>query len=920
VSAFSFRYPDALEPDAAVSSDALVKVAIAGGGTAGHAYPGIALAKILAQAGDAVRFIGTARGIEARLAEREGLDFETIDIVGRERGLSRKNFVAAGKLLEATWRSLEILASFDPDVVVGTGGYVSLPVALAAWMHRIPVVVHEQNAVLGLANRVAARFARAIAISFPETQRLPRPAVLTGNPVRPEVALLDREAAREEAIAHFGLAPGRATLLITGGSQGAGSVNEAALGAYEIWRSDERVQVLHLAGANKLEDALARLEATRRPEDVLVWRALGYTDRMDLAYAVADLAVARAGATTVAELAVVGLPAILVPYPFALDDDQRKNAEAVVAAGGAEMILNADLNTQVLASAIERLLFYPARLETMSVAMKSLAIPDAGDRLANLVRQTAEAGPERWSSEGGRPERVSEGRSAPRGIRRSGPSLGGFARAWSLRTSASRLGGFDPNWKNVHLVGIGGAGMSAIARVLTQAGLQVSGSDMRDSPTLNQLKELGVTVRVGHSSGATEGADVVIASAAVPEENVELIEARSRNLPILARGEALALLVKGRRTIAVSGTHGKTTTSGMIATILEHSGADPTYLIGADFISRGPGARLGGGVLAVVEADEAYGSFLYLEPSIAVVTNIDVDHLDYFGRVESIEEAFTAFFRQASERTVVCIDDARATRLAPDSALSYGLSETAAVTAREVVSHPGVSRFELVIDGEKAAEVSLAVPGRHNVQNALGAAAAALAAGVEISAIASGLAEFRGLTRRFEYRGSVDGCDVIDDYAHHPAEVEAILETARGGRWSRIVAVFQPHLYSRTLAFWREFGSALVAADVVVVTDVYGAREEPVPGVTGKLVVEAACEAAPGKRVAYLPHLDQAAEFLRGQMRSGDLVITLGAGDITRLPEKLIAAGDRRSSLNASGGPIPRSPRGSTGDRSRGST
>lgn len=446
----------------------------------------------------------------------------------------------------------------------------------------------------------------------------------------------------------------------------------------------------------------------------------------------------------------------------------------------------------------------------------------------------------------------------------------------------------DPSWRRVHLVGMGGAGMSAIARVLTQAGVAVSGSDQRESAALSGLRTIGVRADVGHRAAQAEGADVLIISNAVSETNPEVRFAREAGIPILWRGEALAQIVKGLRTIAVSGTHGKTTTCGMIATVLAQAGLDPTYLLGSDLSGRGSGGHLGGGELAVVEADEAYRSFLWLQPAVSVVTNIDRDHVDHYDSWDTLQEAFHSFMARSTEAVVVCADDSSAMKVARAlPAVTYGFAPDAGVRAEKLESGAGGSDFRLFVHGQDEGLVHLQVTGRHNVQNALGAAAACLSVGLDVPAVAAGLAAFGGVSRRFEYRGRLGGAHLVDDYAHHPAEIDATLSAARWGPWSRVIAVFQPHLYSRTQALWKEFGAALSVADVVVVTDVYGAREEPVPGVTGKLIVESVCESAPGRTVAYLPKLDEAARYLRSVVRQDDLILTLGAGDVTTLHDRL---------------------------------
>lgn len=370
------------------------RVVVAGGGTAGHVHPGLALAEELSRRGIETCFIGSARGPERDLVSRRGFAFRAIEVAGLERRLGWGTLVAGGKLVAASGRSLTMLASIDPQVVVTTGGYVSLPVALAARIRRIPLIVHEQNRLLGLANRLAARFADIIAVSFPDSEARWGPrALLVGNPVRPEIGRLEAASGRVSASDHFRLDPGRRTLLIVGGSQGARTINEAALGAYDRWRHDERLQVLHLAGRRKLEETESLLRALRRPDDGILWRVAGYTDRMDLAYAASDLALCRSGASTIAELAAVGLPAILVPYPFATADHQRANAEAVAAGGGAQVVLDAGLSSEVVAETVAALIFDDHRLAQMAKAMSMLARADAAERLADAVLKVASAAP-----------------------------------------------------------------------------------------------------------------------------------------------------------------------------------------------------------------------------------------------------------------------------------------------------------------------------------------------------------------------------------------------------------------------------------------------------------------------------------------------------------------------------------------------
>jgi UDP-N-acetylmuramate--alanine ligase len=376
-----------------------------------------------------------------------------------------------------------------------------------------------------------------------------------------------------------------------------------------------------------------------------------------------------------------------------------------------------------------------------------------------------------------------------------------------------------------------------------------------------------------------------VISSAIREGNPELVEARRRGLPVWMRAQALAAAAVGQRAIAVAGTHGKTTTTSMVALVLERAGLDPTYVIGGDPNETGSGARSGGGGVFVAEADESDGSFLLMRPAVGIVTNVEVDHVDFYpGGRDEIEAAFTAFAERC-EHVVVCADDDGAVRsvgAARRPTTTYGTAEGADVRVEAVTVGPDGASGEVVVDGTRHG-LRLPVDGTHNLLNAAATIAAARIVGVDPPTAIEALAGFTGVHRRFELRGSVRGARFYDDYGHVPTELAVTLDVARRTSPDRLVAVFQPHRYSRTQALWRELGASLVEADVVVVTDVYGAAQDPIPGVTGKLVVRGVAEAAPGKRVVYLPHRADVVEFLDREVREGDLVITMGCGDVWML-------------------------------------
>jgi UDP-N-acetylmuramate--alanine ligase len=447
----------------------------------------------------------------------------------------------------------------------------------------------------------------------------------------------------------------------------------------------------------------------------------------------------------------------------------------------------------------------------------------------------------------------------------------------------------------VHFIGIGGVGMAGLARVLLARGVPVSGSDATASATTDALRTLGATVHIGHDAAHVGDADTVVVTTAAREENPELVEARRRGRLVLHRSQALAALMRGRRALAVAGTAGKTTTTSMLTVALQHCGADPSFAIGGELIETGETAAEGTGDLFVAESDESDGSFLLYNPTVAVVTNVEPDHLDHYGTREAVTAAFEAFADRVVPGGVLvaCADDpgsaalAARVRLRGREVLTYGVGRDADVRVVDLdVSAPGV-RFGLV-HGDDVVRLQLRVPGAHNALDAAAAWTTGLRLGFDPACLADGLAGFAGTRRRFETKGFASGVRVIDDYAHHPTKVAAVLAAVRGVSGDgRVLVLFQPHLYSRTRIFAAEFGAALGLADEVVVLDVYGAREDPEPGVTGDLVAGAV--PLPPDRVAYEPDREAAVRRVADRAAPGDVVLTVGAGDVTALGPALLA-------------------------------
>ena len=447
----------------------------------------------------------------------------------------------------------------------------------------------------------------------------------------------------------------------------------------------------------------------------------------------------------------------------------------------------------------------------------------------------------------------------------------------------------------IHMIGIGGAGMSGVAEVLHRSGNEVTGSDLKESPYTRRLEEAGITVYIGHAPHQIGDAEQVVISTAIPSTNPELLEAQRRSIPVVPRGAALASILEGGQSVAVAGTHGKTTTTSMTAHALKSLGENPTAIIGGELNDIGSNVVLGGSDLFVAESDESDRSLLYMKPQAAVVTNVEFDHPDFYASFDDVLSTFAKFVEALPPHghLVACADDPNCLELATLAlcpVTTYGLRSG---DLRAEILSP--NSYTLIESGEERGTVELGVYGEHNVLNSLAAASIARWLGHDVYTAAASLKTFNGVRRRFQVKGERGGIRVVDDYAHHPTELSATLEVGRAtcAEDGRVIAVFQPHRYSRTRALYREFGEALILADAVLITDVYSAGEMPQPGVSGKLVVDAVCERrVPSDShpdVYYIPNLHEVPGVLQKVAEPRDTVLTMGAGDISRVGDELLA-------------------------------
>lgn len=857
----------------AASSTRPLSVVVAGGGTAGHIEPALAVAEALERRFRArVTALGTTRGLERDIVPARGVDLRLIDPVPVPRKPSLKLFTLPAKVGRAVTQARKVLRDVEADAVVGFGGYVAAPAYLAARREGVAIYVHEANAKAGIANKLGMRLGGT---GFTAIDGCGIDGERVGIPIREELA--DRSA-RAAAARRGGelwpLDPAKATVLVTGGSQGARSINTALAGALDAILG-AGVQVLHAYG-----------KKNEAPEPREGYVPVPYIEDMQAAYGIADLVVCRCGAMTVAEVTAAGLPALYVPLPHG-NGEQGLNAAPAVEAGAAELIDDAELDPTTLSEHVLQLTQDAARYGRMKKAASREADGSAALAIATRVVEDArKAGrlPEEAADEG--------------------------------RVDLSR----------VHMVGIGGAGMSGLAHILLARGSAVSGSDPATGETIDSLKEAGALVAAEHDADNLElsGAAptvVVTSFKAIPEDNPELVEARKRGIPVIRRSELLAELMRGHRQVLIAGTHGKTSTTSMAVTAFRRAGLRPSFAIGGRLTNGGEGAGNDAGEAFVAEADESDASLLCYRPDIAVVTTVEPDHLDFFGTKEKYVEVFDRFVETITPggHLVACLDDPGAAALA-GRARARGVSVAAYGTAEAIEANPGIpaaGRIDSVEAtatggrvtvallgpaaegaGEEPLELALRVPGTHMALNALAALVAGRLAGGCTAPLVAGLTEYEGVRRRFDVRGTVgggpaDGATVVDDYAHHPTEVAAVLAAAReqaARRGAKVVCCFQPHLYSRTREFAEAFADALAAADELVVLDVFGAREKPVEGISGKTITDLVESRHPETPVVFEPDFDRAAETVAARVGGRDVVLTMGAGSVTRLAAPILEA------------------------------
>jgi UDP-N-acetylmuramate--alanine ligase len=810
------------------------RVVITGGGTGGHVFPAVAIGHALEPfiGRENLLFLGATGKMEMEKVPEAGFAIRGLPVRGLRGTISLSNLALPFRLLAAFLKAFVIIRRFRPNVVVGVGGFASAPGLLVARLTGIPIVIQEQNSIPGKVNRFFGRRASLICTAFPGMERHfgGRRVVMTGNPVR--ASLEGAHALRAEGCARFGLNPSRPVVLLVGGSQGAKSLNEAMkIALPELTRHG--IQVIWQTGLSFAPAAESFL-AQHQFSGVT---ALPFIREMELAYGAADLVVSRAGALAIAELALVRLPAILVPFPFAAEDHQHYNAASVVNLGGAALIPDGSVRDS-LAHKVISMISDEKLLKKMSEHAGLLAMHGAAIRIGKLIRDVC-AGYRRFQTDYVIiPEEV----------------------------------------RKVYFLGAGGIGMSAIARWFLLKNIEVHGYDRTATPLTRALEKEGAVLHYDDQPELIPSdTDLVVITPAIPSSLEERRSVLQLGVPVVKRAELLGMISRSLKTIAVAGTHGKTSTSSMIIHLLRTAGLPATGFVGGitrnfdtNFIFT-PASRF-----LVVEADEYDRSFLHLAPDFSVITSTDADHLDVYGTHQEMHETFVKFGRLNGNQPLFTGPGVELPFGKETS--SYGNNLEGGLWRAENIRDEGLTVvFDLVLDGETLKDVVLGIPGRHNVENGIAAAAAARWAGASNDDIRRGLKTYRGVVRRFDVRVNNEKVLYIDDYAHHPTELDACIGAVRMvAPEKRITGVFQPHLFTRTRDFAQGFAESLSKLDQIILLEIYPAREEPIPGVDAAMLFELIKN--PNK---VLLKKEEVVPYLAGH--HPEVMLTLGAGDIDTL-------------------------------------
>ena len=805
-----------------------LRIILSGGGTGGHVYPALAIADALKELPYEVEilFVGANGKVEMKRVPEAGYSIVGLPVRGIQPGLSMANLLFPFRLLISFFKVYKVLKSFKPDAVIGLGGFASGPcLKMAQWM-RLPTYLQEQNAVPGMTNRLLAKKVKAAFVAYPNMQQYFTNTSLeiTGNPIRSTV---DPSISKKDACEYFGLDSTRPVVFMTGGSLGAQTLNDSMAQALPMFR-EKGIQVLWQSGSYYYE----RFKA-HHCKSVKV---MAYVDRMDLAYLAADAIVARAGASTISELALIAKPSILIPSPNVTEDHQNKNAQAMVDARAIIKISDGNAREK-MGQEVIHLLEDRALQEELSIALEHFAKPYAAYDITHYILK-----------EGNLPYYVNQ-------------------------HDLSQVG-------HIYFIGIGGAGMNTLAHYFLNQGVDVSGYDRKATSITKHLETRGVRIGYTLDDVIPATVDLVVYTPAISKDNPLFLQAIQRkSISLLKRSECLGLLTQNRTTIAVAGSHGKTTITSMIAHIFLANSKPITGFIGGQFVGQ-EGGLVGEGDIFLVEADEFDRSFLHLKPDTAVVSTIDADHLEIYGDLQGVQRGFECFIRRISSdgHLILGPDVGIPKSCNPNlSRATYGSSAQSDWRLSKA-QWDGDTFTYVFTAGGKEYKGNLPLGGIHNVMNAIASIAVAQNHHLSIDSAMEALTTFPGVKRRFQVITGGEGWTYIDDYAHHPSEISVLIQGLRSMEPSwPVVVIFQPHLFTRTQMLAKEFGEALSAADQVILLPIYPAREEPINGVSSTLVanhVTVSCRT--------LQHDKEEVLSLVDTLPKG-FIVSAGAGDIAAL-------------------------------------
>ncbi|GHT59658.1 hypothetical protein AGMMS50239_06800 [Bacteroidia bacterium] len=858
-----------------------LKIIISGGGTGGHIFPALSIADALKERyPDAeILFVGAEDRMEMERVPAAGYPIVGLPVAGFDRKNLLKNISVIFKLLKSMHLARKTVRKFRPDIAVGVGGYASGPTLKAANRLGIPTLIQEQNSYAGITNKLLAKKAEKICVAYEDMEKF-FPAgkiVLTGNPIRKDLVHLEEK--RKKAYSFFGLDPDMQTILVLGGSLGAKTLNQCMIQAFPTLR-DGSVQFLWQSGKAYFHDSLKQLEKYSQHPIKLT----EFISRMDLAYSVADLIISRAGAGSISEFCMIGKPVILVPSPNVAEDHQTKNAMALVKKEAAILVPDEDALQSLIPLALDTV-HNTERLKELSANIKKLALPDAANKIVNEIANILHSSPFTLHS-------------SP------------FTLHSSLFTLHSSL----------YFIGAGGIGMSALIRYFLAKGKKVAGYDRVESDLTKQLNEEGAEIHYEDNTDLIprtfkdKTQTVVVWTPAVPQDHSELTFFRESGFEIMKRAQVLGEITRTTRGLCVAGTHGKTTTSSMIAHLLKQSKMDCNAFLGGILKNYDSNLLLSDtSDLTVVEADEYDRSFHWLSPYMAVITSVSPDHLDIYGTEAAYREGFSHFSSLIKENGVLLVEAGvdiplnlkegvktyRYAGVCPqptegglplnplkgtwvDAEQKSPLGDLGVdFYAENIQIGNGEIFFDFVTPERIIPRIQLGVPVKINISNGVAAMAIAYLNGVSDDELRAGMASFQGAKRRFDFHIKRDDLVLIDDYAHHPDELwESITSVRQLYPDKKLTVIFQPHLYSRTNDFYKEFAKSLSLADEVILIPIYPAREEPIPGVSSQMILDLVTSSE--------KHLFGKTELLEQVKKNKyEVLLIAGAGDIELLVEPI---------------------------------